>query len=319
MAGTVVVSLATIPRSGGLDLGRLVRASDRPRSAFTFETGDWDPPRTAAGHPDLQGVWDFRTLTPLQRPRELAGRDVLTDAEAAAYEREARADRENRAGGVSARSLLDRGENLTADRRTSLIVDPPTGRIPRLTSDAYRRASDRAAALRRPARGPEDRNLVERCLVGLNAGPPMNPGVYNNNVQLFQTDDYVALLTEMIHDVRIIPLDDRPRLPEDMRLWKGDSRGSWEGNTLVVETTNFNDRARFRGSSANMHLVERFTRVGADTLLYQYTIDDAASFVRPWSVEVPMSTAEGPMFEYACHEGNYGLANMLSAARAEEG
>ena len=169
-----------------------------------------------------------------------------------------------------------------------------------------------------PPDGPEDRNLWERCILAGNAGPPMNPSVYNNNVQLFQTPGYVVILNEMIHDARIVPMDGRPHLPQNIQQWKGDSRGRWESDTLVVDTTNFTGKTSFRGSGAGMHLVERFTRVDADTLLYEYTIDDPDSFETTWSAAIPMTQTEGPMFEYACHEGNYAMVNLLAGARAQE-
>jgi hypothetical protein len=176
----------------------------------------------------------------------------------------------------------------------------------------------RAAALERPAEGPEDRTPWERCILGFNAGPPMSPSAYNNNVHLLQVPGYVVILTEMVHDARVVPMDGRPHLPSDIRQWRGDSRGRWEGNTLVVETKNFTDKTSFRGSGPGMRLVERFTRVDADRLVYEYTIDDPESFAGTWSAAVPMTRTEEPMFEYACHEGNYGMFNLLEGARAQE-
>ena len=290
----------------------------------------WSPPRTPWGDPDLSGIWDFRTLTPLERPSELLGKEVLSDEDAAKYEQETllALDKDRRTSdGLTAEQDVrnaynqfwwDYGTKLTEDRRTSLIVDPPDGRIPPLTPEAQKRADARAAALQRPAHGPEDRTPWERCILGLNTGPPMNPSVYNNNLHLFQNRGFVVILTEMAHDARIVPMDGRPHLPEDMRHWRGDSRGRWEGDTLVVDTTNFTDKTSFRGSGANMHLVERFTRIDADTLLYEYTIDDPESFARAWSAAIPMTKTDEPMFEYACHEGNYGMFNLLEGARAQE-
>jgi hypothetical protein len=291
---------------------------------------EWTPLRTPWGDPDLSGIWDFRTLTPLERPSELEGKRVLTDEDAARYERETvealDKDRRTSDGLTSEQDVRnaynqfwwDYGTKLTEDKRTSLIVDPPDGRIPPLTPEAQKRADARAAALQRPARGPEDRAVWERCILGFNSGPPMNPGAYNNNVQLFQTPGYVVILNEMVHDARIVPLDGRPHLPQTIRQWRGDSRGRWEGRTLVVDTTNFTDKTSFRGSGAGMHLVERFTRIDADRLLYEYTIEDPESFENVWSASVPMTRTAGPIFEYACHEGNYGMFNLLSGARAQE-
>jgi len=286
--------------------------------------------RTPWGDPDISGLWDFRTMTPLERPSELAGKQTLTDEEAAAFERKRlrELDKDRRVSdGISVvqdvrnaynQFWWDYGTKLTEDKRTSLIVDPPDGRIPPLTPEARKRVDARRAARERPAHGPEDRAVWERCILGFNAGPPMNPSVYNNNVHIFQTPDHVVILNEMVHDARIVPMDGRPHSAPHIRQWRGDSRGRWEGDTLVVDTTNFTDKTSFRGSGPHMHLVERFTRVEIDTLLYEYTIDDPESFEGTWSAAVPMLKTEGPMFEYACHEGNYGMFNLLEGARADD-
>ncbi len=286
--------------------------------------------RTPWGDPDLSGIWDFRTMTPLERPSELAGKDVLTDEEAAEYERnrllELDKDRRVSDGLTAVQDVRnaynqfwwDYGTKLTEDKRTSLIVDPPNGKIPPMTPEGQKRLDARRAARLRPAHGPEDRAVWERCILGFNAGPPMNPSVYNNNVHIFQTEDYVAILNEMVHDARIVPIDGRPHVPRQIRLWRGDSRGHWEGDTLVVDTTNFIDQTSFRGTGPGVHLVERFTRVETDKLLYEYTIDDPESFERTWSAAIPMVKTDGPMFEYACHEGNYSMFNLLQGARADE-
>ena len=203
-------------------------------------------------------------------------------------------------------------------KRTSLVVDPPDGRIPALTAAAR----DRQAAARARARGrtdgPEDRGISERCLVGFNSGPPMTPSYYNNNVQIFQSPGYVALLNEMIHNVRVIPVDRSPHAPPAVRQLTGDSRGRWDRDVLVVETTNLTDKSAFRGASEKLRLVERFRRVDRNTLLYQFTIDDPDTWTRPWTVEFPMRKTADRIYEYACHEGNYGMFNILSGARAEE-
>ncbi len=293
------------------------------------------PPLTAWGAPDLRGIWDFRTITPLERPKNLAGKQVHTQIEADQLEeRTAQRRIEADSPAIPERCIgspnfvdcigsynqlwFDRGTEVTADRRTSLIVDPPEGRIPPLTPEARKRSDAVAEIRRRPPRGPEDRRVGTRCIVGFNSGPPMSPSAYNNNMQLFQTPRYVAILNEMVHDVRIIPLDGRTHLPSHMRQWMGDSRGRWEGHTLVVDTTNLTDQTMFKGSGKNLHVVERFSRVDADTLRYEYTIDDPESFERSWTAVVPMRRTEGPIFEYACHEGNYGMFNILSGARAAE-
>ena len=276
-------------------------------------------PQTPWGDPDLQGIWDYRTMTPLQRPRDLAGKDVFTAEEAAAYERahaESRADYDALPT-VHAKFWLDYGTQLTADRRTSLIVDPADGRIPARTEDAQARARARSEQRGR-THSIQDRSITERCVIGFNAGPPMNPGAYNNNLMLLQIPGMVVLHNEMVHEVRVIPLDGRHHLPEGVRQLRGDSRGHWDGQTLVVETTNYTDRTNYQGSGEEMRLIERFTRTDDTTLLYEYTVEDPQSFEQPWTVALPMSRTDGPMFEFACHEGNYGLTNILSAARAEE-
>jgi hypothetical protein len=199
------------------------------------------------------------------------------------------------------------------------VIDPPDGRIPPLTPEAQRRLeASRAAARQHPADGPEDRSLAERCILWPTAGPPMLPSFYNNNYQIVQGPDYVAILVEMIHDVRLIPINNGGHLPAGLRQWMGDPRGHWEGDSLVVDTTNFTDKTNFRGSDANLHLTERFTRTDEDTLLYEFTVDDATAFTRPWTGRIPMSRGAGPIFEYACHEGNYAMADMLRGARAAE-
>ena len=288
----------------------------------------WTPPRTPDGHPDLGGIWTNATITPLERPRNLEGTEFLTDVEAAEYEAEARVlndgDRRDSNPQADLRTgyndfWWDRGTDVVSTKRTSLIVDPPNGRIPPLTDEAQRNAAARTEARRlRPADGPEDRSLADRCITRGNNGPPMLPAGYNNNYQIVQTADYVVILIEMIHDSRIIPLNLRPHLPSDVQQWMGDSRGRWEGDTLIVQTTNFTDRTNFRGSGENLQVIERFTRVDEDTLLYQFTVDDPQSFTQPWSGEIPMKKTAGPIFEYACHEGNYSMANILAAARAQE-
>jgi hypothetical protein len=281
-----------------------------------------------AGRRDLQGIWTNATLTPLERPAELAGKEFFTPAEAAEYEKQGR-DRNNadrRDSNAEADLAVgynaiwwDRGTHVVSTRRTSVVVDPPDGRIPPLTPEAQRKAAARAEATRlRPADGPENRSLADRCIVRGTAGPPMLPAGYNNNYQILQTPEHVAILIEMIHDARIISVDGRPHLGKKIRQWMGDSRGRWEGNTLVVDTTNFTGKTNFRGSGENLHVVERFTRVDESTLLYQFSVDDPQSFARPWSGEIPMKKVEGPLFEYACHEGNLSMENILTIARDEE-
>ena len=327
---------------------------------FAASAAGQTAPRTADGRPDLQGVWDFRTMTPLQRPgdqeRAFLTEEEAAEAEAAAAARRAAllepsavrtellpaggtgAERGRRVGGYND-FWLDYGTNVIEDRRTSLIVDPPDGRLPPLTPEGERLRQVGSLVedlpIERPVRvraagtgagGPEDRGLAERCLLGFNSGPPMMPSGYNNNMQLFQTPDHVVILNEMVHDARIVPLDGRPHLPAGVRQWMGDSRGRWEGDTLVVETTNLSARTgafdpsatQSIGTGLTVTLTERFRRLDADTLLYEYTVEDPAIFTRPFTVAVPMRRNAEPMFEYACHEGNYGLLNILRGTRAEE-
>ena len=303
-------------------------------AAVAAET--WTVPRTADGQPDLQGVWDFRTITPMERPVALGTKEFFTEEEAAAFEKDEnrRQDRDQidpetgglqypRGGVVPYNEFwYDRGNKVVGTKRTSLIVDPPNGRLPEMTPDGKKRADLRAAEQRETQLGRphadswEDRPLQERCIVGLNAGPPMHPGAYNNNFQLFQTPQYVVILNEMVHDARIVPLDGRPH--GHIRQWKGDSRGHWEGNTLVVDTINFKRETSLPNSSANIHLVERFTRTDADTLLYEFTVEDPTMWTRPWTAVVPMRKSEDLVYEYACHEGNYAMASILAGARAAE-
>ena len=299
------------------------------------ETDRWTPPRTADGRPDIQGIFTFRTITPLQRPKELEGKTTLNAEEAATFE-EYRNRRLNRdlfdpitgapwagyapraKGGVLSYNEFwyERGVELTEDKRTSLIVDPPDGRIPFTEEAIQRRAERRAKSNSGFADSYMDRSLSDRCIMGFNSGPPMVSGAYNNNVHILQVPGYVVILNEMVHNARIIPTDGRPH--GKLRQWAGDSRGRWEGDTLVVDTINFLRETSLAGSSASTHLVERFRRVDADTVLYEFTVEDPNSYTRPWTAAMPLRRTDGPLFEYACHEGNYGLYNILAGARAKE-
>jgi hypothetical protein len=291
------------------------------------QTAKWTAPRTSDGHPDLQGVWTNATLTPLERPAQFAGKATLTEQEVAAFEKQelnsVDADRRDGGGDTDVNRAYnefwrDRGR-VTPDHRSSLIVDPPDGRVPPVTPEAKKRADERAARNRgHEFDGPENRSLAERCIAVPNAGPPMLPANYNANYQIVQAPGVVALVSEQIHDVRIIPTNGRPHAPESVRQFLGDSTGHWEGDTLVVDTTNFDPRVNFRGSGAGLHLIERFTRTGANTMTYEFTVEDPSTFAHPWTARIPMNAAQGPLFEYACHEGNYGLAGSLSGARAQE-
>ena len=296
------------------------------------QSTDAEPMRTPDGQPDISGIFTFRTLTPLQRPLELEGRESLTAEEAAAFEAEERtrlnrdlfdpesgapsAGYQSRAeGGVLSYNEFwyERGVELTSDNRTSLVVDPPNGRIP------YRPEWVEANRIRRLnlrngfADDYTDRSLTDRCLMGSNSGPPMRPGSYNNNTQILQTPGYVAIVNEHIHNTRLIPIDGRPH--GDLTQWVGDSRGRWEGETLVIETKNFARDTAFAGSSKDTYLVERFRRVDPDTVIYEFTFEDPNNFTRPWTAVIPMRRTDGPLYEYACHEGNYGLEGILGGAR----
>ena len=285
--------------------------------AQTAPSDRWAPSRTPWGDPDLQGLWNNSTTTPLERPHELADKEFLTQEELVALDQQARdrADRPPRTGDTGSYNgfWFNRGSLL---RRTSLIVDPPDGRLPPMTP-----AGEKRAAWERGTDSWENRNLAERCVT---RGAPKRPGGYNNNFLIVQTPGFVAILQEMIHEVRFIPLDGRPHLPEGIQQWMGDSRGVWEGNTLVVETTNFKDGIVTNsynccpGSGADLHLTERFTRIDADTIEHRYTVTDPTTYAQPWTAAVPMTKFPGPMFEYACHEGNLGLEGILSGARAQE-
>jgi hypothetical protein len=288
------------------------------------QTGKYTPPRTPDGQPDLQGVWTNITITPLERPADLVGKAFFTAAEARQYEKDtvSRNNADRRDGGAQADlnrayndAWYDRGTRVVETLRTSLVIDPSDGRIPR---KAQQGAPAAPPGLGRPPEGPEDRALTERCILWPTAGPPMMPSFYNNNYQIVQSPGYVTILVEMIHDARIIPIDQRPHVDAGVRQWMGDPRGHWEGNTLVVETTNFNDKTRFQRSGANMHLVERFTRTAPDTITYEFTVDDPSAFTKPWTAQIPMKKTEGPIIEYACNEGNYSMEGMLAGARADE-
>jgi hypothetical protein len=332
-----LLSSASVPTVIAVALLAPVPVAAQPASSQAPSAAKaWTPPRTADGKPDLQGVWDYRTITPMERPVALGTKAFFTDEEAAKYEQQENS-KQNRdlidpkvgglnypAGGVVPYNEFwyDRGDKVVGTKRTSLIVDPPNGRFPPYTPEGEAKAKRRAEIGRQEQFGHpvadswEDRPLGERCIMGSNAGPPMTPGPYNNNVQLFQTPDNVVLVNEMIHEARVIPMDGRPHL--QIRQWKGDSRGHWEGDTLVIDTTNFKRETSLPGSSAAMHLTERFTRTGPDSLLYEFTVDDPSTWTKPWTAALPMSRIDVPVYEYACHEGNYAMTGILAGARADE-
>lgn len=316
-----VMLLATLPAAGQTP-SAAANASGAPAKAYTA-------PRTPDGQPDLQGFWTNTTYTPLERPKNVT-KAFFTREEALDMAKQSATEESEQTEPGTILDVhydftqfgLDRNQGgMALNLRTSMIVDPPDGTLPPMTAEGLKRTAERAEARKRAGAATDavqNQPLSVRCIIMDRAGPPMLAGAYNNNYHIIQAPGYVMVLVEMIHDVRIIPLDGRPHLPQNVRQWVGSYVGRWEGETLVVETTNFTDKTAFRGSSENMRLVERFTRVAADTIRYQFTIDDPATWARPWSAEVPMKQTIGPLFEHACHEGNYGLANTLAGARAEE-
>ena len=317
---TAVVSLMIVPVSG---------------RAQTATTDTWTPPRTAWGDPNLQGVWTNQTPTPLERPAGLAGKEFFTEEEAAEFERTSltRLLRGLGASGLSEELELS-GElteiwldvqngKMTPSRRTSLVVDPPDGRIPftpegRARWEAAPSIARMAAGGQVGASGPEDRPLLERCITAYHLQTPS--ALYTNYHQVFQTPETVAILSEAMHILRVIPLDGRPHLDSRIRQWEGDARGWWEDQTLVVETTNFSGKKFFRGwgVTEQVRMVERFTRLDAETLRYELTVSDPVAFETPWTLENALRRSDAPLFEFACHEGNYGMVGILAGARAEE-
>lgn len=282
--------------------------------------------RTPWGHPDLQGTWDYRSITPLERPREFGTREFYTPEEVKALETRAakRMDEAppDDAPGVTVHPSYwtDPGRKLSENHRTSLIVDPPDGRIPALTPEGQRRAEERRRGAGREGGRADswlDRTSLERCITwGLPTASL--PGLYNNNIQIVQSPTAVVIVHEMVHDARVIPLEGSPDLPSNMRQWLGSSRGHFEGDTLVVETRNFTDKTNYRGSGGGLHLTERYRRVDENTVELRLTVEDPTTWTKPWTVALSMRPSEGELVEYACHEGNYGLRNILEVARDEE-
>jgi hypothetical protein len=291
-------------------------------SQLNFAQSSSEIPRLANGRPDIQGTWDFRTITPMQRPVALGDKAFLTEEEAKIFEAEEniRRDRDNftdtSTTGDYNQFWYDRGTELVGDRRTSLISDPPNGRIPP-TTEAVRAKQLLRTETRELSYGVEARPLAERCIMGFNSGPPMIPSAYNNNVQLVQTDEHLLILNEMVHNVRIVKMNETVHL-EVPRKWEGDSIGHWEGDTLVVETDYFARETAFGNSSENMHLIERFTPEDGDTLDYEFTIEDSTTWTQAWTANFPMRRAELPIYEYACHEGNYSMPGVLGGWRQLE-
>jgi hypothetical protein len=315
LAGLAVLAVAAASAAGQSPQRVTARADPRTASAHP------PIPRTPDGRPDLQGIWDFAQLTPLERPGDFAGKASLTDDEAEefAQRRIETSNKDRRDGGAAAD--VERAYNdfwwdfgTRIAKQTSLVVDPPDGRIPALTPEAQRRIAERRGRYD----NPEERPLAERCILGFNSGPPMVPSAYNNNVQLVQTRDHVVIVNEMIHSARIVDLGRRTHQPASLRFLTGDSIGRWDGDTLVVDTTNFSTEAGFRGATVNLHLVERFTREDGGTLRYEFTVDDPSTWTKPWSASIPMTKSQERMFEYACHEANYALEGVLKGARYQE-
>ena len=303
--------------------------------AFAQSTDRTMPMRTPDGHPDISGTFTFRTLTPYQRPSQFEGQETLNAETAAAFEASERT-RQNRdlfdpvqgarSAGYQPRSeggvlsynefWYERGVDLTDDKRTSLVIDPPNGRLPARTEEAQMAARERSAYRREHMYDSyENRSLMDRCIMGFNAGPPMSSGAYNNNVMIFQTKGHVVVLNEMVHNARIIPIDDVAKPP--FKQLSGVSRGHWEDETFVVETAQFRG-GESRGTSPNKHLIERFTRVSPDRVAYEYTVSDPTVYTAPFTVMMPFRRTDGTLFEYACHEGNIGLHGILAGARELE-
>ena len=320
-----VALLVTVPAAGQVP-------STKEKAAPAVKTAPavrkWTPTRTPDGQPDLQGFWTNSTYTPLERPKNVS-KEFYTEQEAAEVEKKAAEEESEQTEPGTIADVhydftqfgLDRSQSPhAANLRTSMIVDPADGRLPPLTPEGEKRAAERAAEAKRVGRwdSAQSNDLDDRCMIFAGAGPPMLPQGYNSNYQIVQAPGYVMILFEQDHDVRIISLDKRPPISRDIRQWTGDSRGRWDGDTLVVETTNLNGKNPLRGSSENMRVTERFTRVDADTISYKFTVDDESTWAKPWTAELPMKKTIGPLFEHACHEGNYGLLNTLVGARAEE-
>lgn len=289
------------------------------------------PVSTAENHSAFDGVWNSGTATPLERPVQLGSKAFFTTEEAVEWERRVADSNAEPAPGAPSRGtgtyntfFREFGASVVKTRRTSIVIDPPNGRIPPLTPQAAAVRQQRIDA-QRALDSAQDAGLQDRCLAFLTAGPPMLPYSYNSNYQIVQTADTVIVHVEMIHDARIIHMDGRPHPPQAIRRWLGDSIGRWDGNTLVVDTTNFAEAGGFYGDAGgnfgwdrNLHLVERLSLLDADTLLYQFDVDDPTAFTRPWKGELTMTRSTAPIYEYACHEGNYSLGNMLRGYRVSE-
>lgn len=352
-------SLKHLPKVSLMAVFVFSTAAYSENTSAAAKGADYSAPRNSLGQPDLQGVWDFRTLTPLERPKELGNKAVFTEAEQAAFKSKTIdvldvdkgrdesdvTDTNTDVEGAYNNFWFDYGSSMNEDRRTSLITSPENGRLPPLTKEAVARMKQNH--LRNyPVRdilsiglvgflpeGPETLGLSERCLLSFNAGPPLTPSAYNNNLRIIQAPKHVVIFTEMIHDARIVPIDGSSHLPTEMTKWTGDSRGHWDGDTLVVETRNFTGKTpTFQmpinlvdpsmngvvGTGEDFTLVERFTRTSDSVIVYEYTVTDPSTFTEPFTVAIPLKASDSQLFEYACHEGNHGAAGMLSGARQEE-
>ena len=333
----VVAAVSVMSVTTAAQAAKAAKGTAASNAKPTAAPKTWAVPRTVDGQPSLEGVWANNSITPLERPKQLAGRQTLTDDELAALKKRSdelfSGDGDAAFGDTLFETLLTDTKKFVStdgltgdynqfwlvardwDNRTSLIVDPPDGRLPPLTPQGQAKQAAAEAARKRLAAGPEDRSLSERCI---SFGVPRLGAGYNSYYQFVQTPQYVAIYQETIHDARIIPLDARPHVEQNIRQWHGDSRGRWEGNTLVVDTTNYSPKSSLRGAAENLHVVERFTRVDSDTIRYEITVEDPTTWTKPWTVMIPLRRSNDRIYEYACHEGNTGLVGILSGARADE-
>jgi hypothetical protein len=332
-AAVIVVLFTGSPAAAQNPAAPNFAAKPAAEAGTSASTKNWTVSRTPWGDPDFQGYWTSTTDIPLERPKELGAKEFYTPEELAQKQKKEEDDAAKRLEGRQtepgtqadvhydlAQFGLDRSQSkIATSLRTSLITGPD-GRIPPMLPEAQKRNAERNAYQRAHQwDGPEGRPLAERCILWPNEGPPMMPVGYNGNLEFAQSPGYIAITQEMIHDTRIIPIGgNHPHLPSTVHQWMGDSRGHWEGDTLVVETTNFTAKTAFRGSTEDLKVVERFTRTGPDTIKYEFTVSDPKTWDKPWGADIPMSKIEGPIYEYACQEGNYGMANNLSGARATE-
>jgi hypothetical protein len=314
-----------------LSSNHLAGQSAAPAAARTSAAAASAIPRTAEGKPDMQGYWTNQTFTPLERPAQFKDKAFFTAEEAAAWAKRGLDNVADQPRRDEVKSDADihyddaiwmlEGYAKGAMLRTSIITDPADGRIPALTPEGQKRAQQRAAA--RKSVGPFDsaqaRGLSERCIYWAHEGPPLLPTGYNSNLQIVQAPQNFVVIPEMMPVARVVPLDNRPKVGPAVRAYRGDSRGRWDGDTMVIETTNYSEKTAWRGASENLKVTERFTMVNRDTIRYQFTVEDPSTWSQPWSGDYEMTRIDGPIFEYACHEGNYGIVNILRGARLAEG